>query len=367
MAIQSIPGGMYVPRPVTDESAAPNELTALASTGIDAADEKIAIIIRAPKTGNIRKILWNTGTVTTGATIDVRVESVSAGLPSGTLFGANTNAAVVVNNTDDRVLFTSTLTADAAVTRGDLLSIVWVNPAVSAGNMVLAVILQDDIAGKKFPYYASQTGGSWTTRHGAFILALEYSDGSYAFIDNCWPITVDFVTIAFNSGSAANYIGNRIQFPFPCRVSGCAVWIDFDGDFAVELIGSDGVTVLATTGTLSTSIRGTGTAGQQYWLTFNTDVDLAANTVYRLVVVPKSVTNVTLYTMDAMSAAAMAAWEGGANIHYTSAGSPSGVGSWTDTATRRAMIFLRVTGFDDGAGVGGGSAFPVIGPGGVIF
>jgi len=62
---------------------------------IDAAGEKVAFIFEAPKTGTIDRLLFRTLGVTSGATVDVRLETIDAsnGHPSGTLWGTDTNGA----------------------------------------------------------------------------------------------------------------------------------------------------------------------------------------------------------------------------------------------------------------------------------
>jgi hypothetical protein len=93
-----------------------------------------AYIFRAPKTGTITKVGFRTVTVITGATVDVRLETVSAtdGHPTGSLVGTNANASQVIADTNDNVFFTVTLTAGASVTAGDVLAVVVVAPATGS-------------------------------------------------------------------------------------------------------------------------------------------------------------------------------------------------------------------------------------------
>ena len=60
----------------------------------EAANEQAAGVFQAPFTGTIDKVIFATGTVATGGTVDVRLETVSIanGDPTGTLLGTNSNA-----------------------------------------------------------------------------------------------------------------------------------------------------------------------------------------------------------------------------------------------------------------------------------
>lgn len=54
-------------------------------------NDKVAFVLQAPKTGTLARVAFLTGTVTSAATIGLRIETVSAtsgGVPSGTLYDA---------------------------------------------------------------------------------------------------------------------------------------------------------------------------------------------------------------------------------------------------------------------------------------
>jgi hypothetical protein len=120
MAYVDIPGGLFMPKPVTTETA-----PGLASVLLDADGEYAGCFIRAPLTGTITKIGFATRTVTTGGDLDIRLETqdTSTGRPSGTLWGTNTNFVRTMLATDDNNFFEVTLTAGASVTKGNLIAI----------------------------------------------------------------------------------------------------------------------------------------------------------------------------------------------------------------------------------------------------
>ena len=128
MALQGIKFGLTIPPWPSSVSGLPN-IGGVAYT-LDAGSEKAAVIDSAVAAKSIRKVRFRTGTVTTGATLDIRIETLDAsGDPSGTLWAANTNVSHVLNATDDNVwLVTGALTADATLAVGDKYAIVIVNP-----------------------------------------------------------------------------------------------------------------------------------------------------------------------------------------------------------------------------------------------
>lgn len=334
----------YIPPPPRGASNTPS----IGNVALDANGEKYGCVFQAPKTGSIRKVLFRTNTVTTGDTVDVRVETVdlTTGNPSGTLFGTTTNGSQLVLLTEDNTTFTTTLTADASVTIGDYVAIAIVNGAT--GNMQLASYTDESL---NFPYRDEFLGGAWT-KNGlqAAVLGVEYSDGSYAVIEGMWPIAT-LTDTTFSSSSTPDEIGLVWTPPMDCRVCGFWLWADLDGDATVVLYGTDGVTELATVA-LDTNLRTSTGSSVGYWR-FAATAELAAGSTYRLVVRPGA-SNITIHDFTAMSAAAMDSFAGGQAMHYTSAKNPSGTGSWTNVTTRRPFLGFQLDQFDDGAGGGGG-------------
>ena len=70
MALQTIKGGAVMPPWI---STVANGYGFDYGLLLDAASEKAGMVVTVPKAGNIRKIGFRTGTVTTGATMDVRI------------------------------------------------------------------------------------------------------------------------------------------------------------------------------------------------------------------------------------------------------------------------------------------------------
>lgn len=320
---------------------------------LDAADEKAAFIFAPPKSGNISHIVFRTGTHTTGADLDVRLEDVSLtdGFPTGSLFAANTNGTqtTAAANTVYRVA----LTASATVTPADRIAVVIVNPAGSPGNMAIASIALSLPQG--FPYCALYTT-SWAMSLANFIIGVEYDDGSYAPITGTLPLTA-LNTLTFNSGTNPNHRGLRFQLGVPATCSGFWALADLDGDCDFLLVADnwDGTDVDALAKVSRDKDLRSNTAARPFWLPWTSSVALSASTTYRLIAKPSSVTNMSLFSYTVGDVARWGQTDAGTEFYYTTANSPNDATDWTDTTTERPFMGLLLTGFaDDAGGAGGG-------------
>lgn len=333
------------------EQLVPLTSSSFSSMLLDAAGESAAMIFEAPKTGTIDRVGFRTGTVTTGATLDVRLETVSAtdGNPTGALLAAGSNAAVAV--TTSSIWHEVTLTTPVAVTAGQLVALVIVNPAVSPG--VLNIVRFSTNPNASLPYTALFTT-VWTkaTTHGIF--AVRYTDGTYPRIPGVLPVSILGPAASINANSTPDEVGNRIVVPMACRVAGFYWWWFAAAaplaDLTLKLYDSTG-TLLASRLVDKDSFM-PSSVGAQLYLRLPTPVDLAAG-MYRLTVNPASTTNenYTLMTTVA-SAGVMGAMPQGTNVYRTQR---TNNGSWTDTSTERAWLGLWLSAIDDGAGSGGGA------------
>ena len=325
---------------------------------LDGADEAQAVIFQAPKTGNISNVCFATGTVTTGETMDVRLESVdtATGDPSGSLFGTNTNGALVINNADDNTFLCKTLTSAAAVTQGNYIALVLKNPNTSFGNLQIRTFADDGIS--QFPYNANFITGSWAKATTGSLVAIGYDDGTYPYIASNHPIESALTVRTYNSGTAgADIYGVRFQVPFNVTVNGAWMWADTDGDADLLLVDSTynegaGTGILATA-TVDPNIDSAATAGLMVYR-FNTSVVLSSDTWYRLILRPTTVSNVTLYQFDVLNTSIMQATPGGQNFQMTTAKTPTGDGDWTNSSTDQIWMGIILNSFDKLGGTGVG-------------
>lgn len=314
---------------------------------IDAASEKAACIITVPKTGTIDKVAFRTGTVTTGDTVDVRLETVSAanGDPTGTLIAANANGSQVIGAGDDDTWFTTSLTTGPSVTRGDVIAVVIVNGG-GGGNMNISR-LSSQMPSGSFPYTDLFTA-SWAKSPNCAVVALEYDDASYENVIGAYPYSAIATTTTYNSGSTPDEKGLKFRLPYPVRVIGFWVGVDMiAGPTDMKLYDSDGSTVLETV-SLDNNIRSSGGNHAQY---FASSYILAKDTFYRLTCVPSTTSNVRLFEVEVDAVAVMDALEGGQNFHWSER---TDAGAWTDTTTKRPLAGLIIDQFDDGTGGAGG-------------
>lgn len=345
MAEQTIKGYFLFPELDFDDSG-PNFTSQL----IDAADEKAASIIQAPKTGTISKVGFRTITVATGATVDVRLETLSGSDPSGNLLGANSNGAQVIGDGDDNTFFTTALTTPVAVTKGEIFAVVIVNPAGSPGNIQIARF--NSLGNRGFPYTDLFTG-SWAVGSECPCISLEYDDGSYEAQPFVMPLSA--LNVAnFSSGSTPDHRGLKFKFPFPFSLTGFWLLADIEGSPNAKLYDSDGTTVLETL-VLDANKRRTISDDFHYYF-FASTYSLAKDVFYRLVIEPTA-TAVDLHDFDVAAAAIMDAFPGGQDFHYTQKKDAG----WTDITTKRPFLGLMVKGFSDGVGGGGGGASNLFG------
>ena len=268
---------------------------------MDATGEAVGFTLVAVKTGTISKVGIRTGPVTTGQSLDVRIETVGAdGFPTGTLWAANTNASQAIADTDDNTWFWVTLTAGAVVTQGQqfCIAIRWVS---TVGNLSIAARVVNIAQYGGVPFEAGYTT-LWTSQLPPPNIAVEYSDASRPFMGCVAASAIN--ANSFSSSSTPDERGIIFQYPVPCKVIGALVKItEVVTTFAVKLYDSDGTTVLESV----TGIDGEAMQTTQGMIVvlFDTAPTLLANTNYRLTVLPETTTAVVIYDLQVDAAATM--------------------------------------------------------------
>lgn len=347
MAFQTIPGHLWIPDLPEDDSPVFTNML------IDASGEKAAAIVTAPKTGTIDKVGFRTRTVTTGVTVDVRLETVDAtnGDPSGTLLGTNSNGSQVIADGDDNTWFLTSLTTGVTVTKGDEFAVVIAN--AGSGNMNITAN-NFYIATTQYPGYIDLFTAAWAktaNQHGNF--AFEYSDGTYDVSPTIYPVTAINQHV-YNSGSNPDERALKFRLPFPFQVS--KAWVNVDLNENADLVLQELDSTVLQTVSLDKDIR--SSSGNRLMLaSFATSQALSKDTFYRLSLKPTTTTSITLKSFDVDAVAIMDSFNGGQNFHYSQRVNG---GTWTDTTTRRPLIGIGIDALDDAAG--GGIPNLVIGP-----
>jgi hypothetical protein len=317
---------------------------AVSSTAL-VASGKIGFVFQAPKTGTIDRILWQSGTASGSPTVDVRLETIASGSPSGTLFGTNTN--IVTGTVASNTAYESTLTAGASVTQGDFLSLVWAHNSGTSIQVALASVVNS----MQLNLPQISTAGSYSLISGRLpYAALRYSDGTYC------PIAPGGVAYGIGSTTSQYTTGEkgvRFRFLNPVRASGFWSTHDPDVDVTYNLYAdatAPGGTAIRSLAVATTRFIQKNAVVSQY--NFSSSVTLAANTWYRLVGAPSGSPGIrfVVNTIPSASYASAVATD----HHLTES---SGV-SWADTTTILPQMGVVIDGLDDGAGSGGGLILP---------
>jgi hypothetical protein len=320
--------------------------TGAVSSAALVASGKIGFNFQATKTGTIDRILWQSGTAVGSPTVDVRLETVGTGSPSGTLFGTNTN--IVTGTVASNTAYESTLTAGASVSQGDFLSLVWAYNSGTSIQIALATLVN----AMQLNLPQISTAGSYSIIAGRLpYAALRYSDGTYCPIA---PGGVAYGIGSTTSQYSSGEEGVRFRFPNPVRVSGFWATHDPDVDVTYNLYAdatAPGGTAIRSV-TVATNRFGQKNAVVSQYI-FSSSVTLAANTWYRLVGASSGSpgTRFNINTIPSASYAAAVATD----HHQTKS---SGV-SWVDSPAILPQIGVIADGFDDGTGGAGGSYSPI--------
>jgi hypothetical protein len=311
--------------------------------GIGKANDKVASIIQVAKTGTVSAVQWATGVVTTGCTLDVRLERVDpvTGNPSGTLLAPGSNGPQPIVVASRNVSIVTPLGTPVFVSQGDLVAVVVANPPASFCSMQIKYVNVVGVSHVAVPYGASFLNGTWTksTVLGPQV-GLQYQDGSYAASPFTYPISY-FTTTTYGSASTPNVIGLRFKLPAAATLTGVWFFGQVNQNTLLKVYGPDGSTVLSS---LQLDPNEAGlTVSYQRAVQLQFPVPLLPNTYYRIALVPTTTNppNI-LHYLQTYSAAQLDGLSGGQNFHYTSATNPATESDWTQITNRRPAVGLIV-------------------------
>lgn len=177
--------------------------TGTSTRAVTASTTKAGTIITAPKTGNISAIGFSHTANAGSINLDVRAETVSAQVPTGTLFGTNTNVTATPTVNNSFVWYT--LTAAAAVTAGNLLGLVIGYISGTSATVNWRVTGMGDAIGTVLPYPVLMAAGTWAAQVGTPCICAKYDDGS--IVRGCVPmsqVTNSDITSATNPNERAS-------------------------------------------------------------------------------------------------------------------------------------------------------------------
>lgn len=319
--------------------------SAIQSLLMDAAGERVAAIFQAPKTGNIDRVLFRTGTVTTPQPLAVGLQTVdtSTGEASGSAYGGMVAGAVASPASSTQ--YEVTLGTPAAATKGNDVALVteW---SGSAGNLNIAYTagLASALSGNP---YVSLFTAAWAKVAGIPMAAVRYDDGLYY---DCLTMPFSALTafnIASNTAGFDEY-GLRFTLETPMRLVGFWAYILTNAGSDYEAILYSGTTALLTA-TVDGDIKGTVNLNVVKRL-FPSTYDLAANTEYRIALRPTTTAAIQMRRLTQGAAGYWNAYDLGTNCYLCKR---LDQGAWTDDTLDRSLMGLIV---EPIAASGGGGA-----------
>lgn len=350
MASQLLRGlGTWFPRWQDEAVTAINATTYV----LDAAGEVAAFICHAPRTGNIQGVECYIGAVTNvlnnGLRCGIQGVDASTGLNDGSYVQSVTSAA----NTPAATGWFSSANFGSviAVTRGDLIAIVFDNPSFTASDNI-ALGGYTISSSQAFPYGITATSTKQTSNFP--IVAVRYDDGVYAPLNTeHWAIN-GISSRDFQNDTAIREVGLSFSLDFPAVLRGMAfrgLSASANNTHDVIVYDTDGTTPLLTK-TIDGDVVSSVNSPRISPIIFPSDIVLAAGSRYRVVVKAGSATiNTRVYYATFNALALMDTVDGCGQDWYATTKDSSGV--WTDynngtDGYHMPMVSLLLNGFDDG-------------------
>lgn len=295
---------------------------------------RYASLFQVPRTGRITGLRFYLKTVTTGQTIRCALQGVTSETmgPDGTDL---TTGDVSVADTDDNALKEVTFSSGVNVVRGDWRAIVW-RWASSSGDLEIRSCGDSIRTNVAHYYYAS---GFWFTESTGGAFCLTWSDGVRAMVQGVSPA---FTTIAesITHDGTPDEVGNRFVLPFDAIAD--AVWFYYgnitNGNLRQVCLYDDSKQLAYMTTDDSNSPMGIE-CGE---LLLPTPLLLKAGRTYRVAMAPiiNWPVSLTVYAKAFVDAAGLAAENGHWDCYRTER---TNGGSWTDTATQRTFVGVRLS------------------------
>lgn len=334
-----------------------------ATAVLDAADEHVAYVGKIPKTGTINKIGFSLQSVSSPVlTLRAALETVdltAVGAPVATTAAGST---LLVANASGTVANPTAIThwialnsgSGVAVTKGDDFAITVRVSAFTSGSVTIRYGFFGQLGTSSiYPYTYTYLNSTPTPGNSPGNFALQYATDGCVPLAKCSP-AVSVATESWMSSSNPDRRGLRFKMPWTCTINGIVALVDQDIDTTIKIYDSDEFTELASVALDSSNRYQNGHALIQY--EFPSSVTLAADTAYRVVLLPTSTTNIVLLhstVTDDGGEATMKGLEGGVEWYWTQFNGVPDSGShvWTDTTTKRPHIGLLV---DSITAAGGG-------------
>ena len=376
-------GTVFWPTPIHgggDGAGGSSTLGANAAT-FDSTTDRLAWVGQSPISDSISKIYFRVGAIaaTAGTGVQVRIETVANGKPTGTLWSANgtgaaPTASVTIADTDDNSWKTATLTNAAVLIPGDEFAIVII---YEAGNddgtfsvpFQISSTFLSNLSGE-YPLQWQDTGGGTyasTGNNACWEWIVEMTTAGVISLPGLLPQSGAGTLTAYSTGAAPDERALKFTAPFKARVIGvrvtlfnlvaasaftCSLW-----DSTAN--GPDGQTPLAQSNSVDGDSVYATTADGHFDIYFTAPYTLTAGTAYYAGVRNTTANAISLgeLTNSNVTNAMRAFGLGTTTAHLgTRTWTGTNPGAWTDTTTTLPLISLIIDQIDDGTGTGGGGA-----------
>lgn len=328
----------------------------LVNLSINDAAHQIWLLVTAPRTGVLAGFEFSVGatsTVAGGSVVRFSFQSLDAFVngPDGTIDQYRTRSSAAVDA--DTWLFTGLITDDGtdtgvprSVVQGERLACVIDFDTFVAGDYFEIKCLETPGGGTNPPDIVSRETGEVLTVLPTMALVYDTADGgaAYQFMSGCFPIWhPNYIQFQDLDGEH----GMQFSFPAPMLLSGVTILaaeLDQAGESIMYFYDTDGVTVLDTipVAYLDAQLR-------YYTVRFSQDFPIAANEIYRIVLISPGSHPIYLFTFEVAHADLMNAVEGGPSFRYTKR--DYGSVTWDDNELWRPWMALLIRGIDHQTGV----------------
>lgn len=329
----------------------------------DSTTDRFAYVGMAMAAETLAVVYFQTGTVTTGDTVLVQIESVTNGRPSGTIIAAGASVTVAIADTDDVVWKTATIGTPPSLTMGQEFAIVITHSSGAVPSMTfpLATSLQGNHAYS--PLCLQDTGaGAWVRSLTPFAMIIEMGTTGVMPYPGLSPLTANGTLTAFNNASSPDEYAMKIVVPKKCRVIGvsCVLFnVAVAADFTMSLwpasssVDGDALGQKLVDGDTPLAITADG-----YFTRFFTPVTLTAGSTYYVGVRADTANNLAVGVLTTATVTnAIRGFPIPATCHLSTRIWTAGTaGAWTDTTTSLPLMSLIIDQEDDGAGGAGGIA-----------
>lgn len=329
----------------------------------------------------ISTVKFRVGTIaaTAGTNVEVRIETVSNGRPSGTLVHANYTNTVTIADTDDNTFKTATFTSGSTITAGTQFAIV-IQYITGADDGTFAVAFSSGpMVSSFYPYcYQDTGGGTYAHLANPFLWIVTLATRGVTYFPNLSSNDGAGSLVSVNNGSAADERALRFQSNVPRRLIGMRVLmgnLSAGSDFQFALWSDTGDQVgeeLAQTGTIDGDFPVSTTQDGFVEGYFTAAYTIAKDTTYYAGVKSLAAANAQVGQITFAATGDKAGYPlDDATQFYLSVRTwdetqtPDLAGAWTDTTTAIPIIQLIYDQLDDGAGAGGGGGLKLAGRGGL--